>query len=114
MRVWLSVEPHLIARLKGQQVLRAQRKTTDPKKGVKLARKMSVIAWRSGFLALVAVIAVSVTCGPPSGKAGPPKISFSDTFWDFGRTPQGSQVSHIFWIRNTGGDTLRILRVKPG
>lgn len=93
---------------------KSRKKTNKRGKGENPARKTSVIAWLSVFLALAAVIAVSVTCGPPRGKAGPPKISFSETFWDFGRTPQGSHVSHVFWIRNTGGDTLRILRVKPG
>ena len=82
--------------------------------GEKPARKTSVIVWLSLFLALAAVIVVLVTSGPPRGKAGPPNMSLSETFWDFGRTPQGSHVSHVFWIKNAGGDTLRILRVKPG
>lgn len=38
----------------------------------------------------------------------------SETTWDFGKIPSNSVVSHTFWIRNVGNDTLKILKVRPG
>ncbi|MDP3024864.1 MAG: hypothetical protein Q8O10_04955 [candidate division Zixibacteria bacterium] len=40
-------------------------------------------------------------------QAGTPKIEFSERTWDFGRVPQQSTVSHVFWIKNIGTDTLK-------
>jgi hypothetical protein len=43
-----------------------------------------------------------------------PRLEVSETEFDFGRVPQGVSVSHVFWLKNTGGNTLRIDEVKPG
>jgi len=43
----------------------------------------------------------------PFALAGTPKIEFSERVWDFGRVPQQSTVSHVFWIKNVGTDTLK-------
>ena len=40
-------------------------------------------------------------------QAGTPRIEFSETTWDFGMVPQQSTVSHIFWTKNVGTDTLK-------
>jgi hypothetical protein len=45
-------------------------------------------------------------------QAGTPKIDFSERIWDFGRVPQNTTVSHIFWIKNGGSDTLKGISVK--
>jgi archaellum component FlaG (FlaF/FlaG flagellin family) len=45
-------------------------------------------------------------------QAGTPKIEFSERIWDFGRIPQNSTVTHIFWIKNVGSDTLKGISVK--
>jgi len=45
-------------------------------------------------------------------QAGAPKIEFSERVWDFGRTPQKSTLTHIFWIKNVGSDTLKGISVK--
>lgn len=39
---------------------------------------------------------------------------FSETTWDFGKIPANSVVSHSYWIKNVGTDTLKILKVRPG
>jgi len=39
---------------------------------------------------------------------------FSETTWNFGNIPPNSVVSHSFWIKNVGTDTLKILQVRPG
>jgi len=43
-----------------------------------------------------------------------PMVSVSETEFNFGRVIQDASVSHGYWIKNTGGDTLRIADVKPG
>ena len=43
-----------------------------------------------------------------------PKVHFSETSWDFGKIPLNSGVSHVYWIKNVGTDTLKILKVRPG
>jgi hypothetical protein len=43
-----------------------------------------------------------------------PKAHFSETMWDFGKIPANSVVSHAYWIKNVGTDTLKILKVRPG
>jgi len=57
---------------------------------------------RSSFLVIAVIFAVH-----SFSQAGTPKIEFSERNWDFGRTPQQSTVSHIFWIKNVGTDTLK-------
>jgi len=39
---------------------------------------------------------------------------FSETTWDFGKIPINSTVTHVFWLKNVGTDSLRILKVRPG
>ncbi len=43
-----------------------------------------------------------------------PKIEVPEQHWDLGRVPQKSQVSHAYWIKNIGDDTLKNISVKPG
>ncbi len=39
---------------------------------------------------------------------------FTETEFNFGRLPPQSVVSHTYWIKNIGEDTLRIISVRPG
>jgi hypothetical protein len=41
------------------------------------------------------------------------RIQIPEVHWDYGNVPQNSTLSHAYWIRNVGDDTLRI-DVKPG
>lgn len=91
-----------------------RKKTKKPEKGEKHARKPSMIKWVYLCCALAALIAIGALLSLPHSKAGPPKISLSETSFSFGATPHHSTVSHTFWIKNIGGDTLRIIKVKPG
>jgi len=43
-----------------------------------------------------------------------PKITVPEIRWDFGHVPQQSVLTHDYWVKNTGTDTLSIIRVKPG
>lgn len=42
------------------------------------------------------------------------KMELLETDFDFGYVPQDSKVSHIFWLKNIGEDSLEIINVKPG
>ncbi|HOP06135.1 MAG TPA: DUF1573 domain-containing protein [candidate division Zixibacteria bacterium] len=55
---------------------------------------------------LVLTLAAAVSAGPV--------LSVSEQDFNFGQAPQNAKISHIFWLRNTGDDTLRIINVKPG
>ena len=93
---------------------KTHKQTKNHANGKKPARNPSRAAWICLGLVLAVVVAIDVIFLLPHGQAEPPEISLSETIWDFGRTPQHSHVSHTFWIKNVGGDTLRILKVKPG
>ncbi len=43
-----------------------------------------------------------------------PKMYLPEEEFDFGYVPQDSKISHVFWIKSVGEDTLRILTIKPG
>gem|GEM_PF-962314 len=90
------------------------KKRKDCDNGGRRAGSSNRTRWIAIGLALCVVIVISASLFPPRTKAGPPKIWLSETFWNFGRTPQQSRISHTFWIKNLGGDTLRIAKVKPG
>ena len=46
--------------------------------------------------------------------AAEPQISVSEQSFDFGFAPQNNRVAHVFWLKSTGTDTLRIVKVQPG
>jgi len=48
-----------------------------------------------------------------SAMAGP-ELTIPEEVFDFGYIPQNSKVSHVFWLRNTGDQELRIAKVTPG
>jgi hypothetical protein len=56
------------------------------------------------LIALLALVPISV--------AGP-RIQVPEVHWDFGAVPPNSVVSHAYWVKNIGDDTLRIT-AKPG
>jgi len=39
---------------------------------------------------------------------------FRESQFDFGKVPQNSRVSKIFYLINEGTDTLEIIDIKPG
>ena len=42
------------------------------------------------------------------------KMYIANESFDFGYTPQNCKVSHVFWIKSVGNDSLKIVDVKPG
>jgi hypothetical protein len=47
-----------------------------------------------------------------SALSGPPRLTFPEAVFDFGKVEQGEQVSHTFRLTNQGGQELRIESVK--
>ncbi len=43
-----------------------------------------------------------------------PRLVLPVSTFDFGYVPQNSGISHVFWLKSSGDDTLRILKVVPG
>jgi hypothetical protein len=61
---------------------------------------------------LIVVFLIVVFAFTQSGlQAGKARLQLSETSWDFGRSPQNSVLSHSFWLKNVGTDTLRALNV---
>lgn len=42
------------------------------------------------------------------------KVEVKSTDFNFGRVIQHAQVSHLFWIKSVGEDTLRVTKIIPG
>ena len=42
------------------------------------------------------------------------RLTIENPVFDFGFAPQYSRVSHDFWLKSSGTDTLRILKVESG
>jgi hypothetical protein len=61
----------------------------------------------STFIAILILFLVA-------GAMAVPKMFLPEEKFDFGYVPQDSKVSHVFWIKSVGEDTLKILNVKPG
>ena len=43
-----------------------------------------------------------------------PKMFIPEQEFNFGFVPQNSKISHMFWIKSVGEDSLIIISVKPG
>lgn len=43
-----------------------------------------------------------------------PRLTIPETEFNFGFVPQNSTISHVFWLKSTGDDSLKIISVKPG
>jgi len=45
---------------------------------------------------------------------GAPRLLIEEPEFNFGFVPQNSTVSHVFWLKSVGDDSLKILKVVPG
>jgi len=62
---------------------------------------------------LLAAIMVSCADAQTDGPPKEPRVKVADEIFDFGFVPQKSLVSHVFWLKNTGGQTLEIKKLLP-
>jgi hypothetical protein len=47
-------------------------------------------------------------------QGGAAELTIDDSVFDFGYAPQNSVISHVFWLKSTGNNILRITAIKPG
>jgi len=80
---------------------------------MKLKRTMLSLAV-VGLMGLTQAPAAFAQNEQPVDEAKMPRIQVDVTEFDFGRVAQGASISHVFWLKNVGADTLRIQDVKPG
>jgi hypothetical protein len=66
---------------------------------------------RTTLSLLSLVIFGLMTC---SAAYGQPKVQLSETGFNFGKAAQHAQLTHTFWIKSVGTDTLDITKVEPG
>lgn len=63
-------------------------------------------------LVLLFILLTAVSASAQMDESPQPKISFSETMWDFGYVPKTGRVSHTYQIKNIGQDTLIIVKVR--
>ena len=63
------------------------------------------------FYPLLTILAILCLTTLISAQA---EMKLPETDFDFGYVPADSRVSHLFWIKSVGTDTLKILEIKPG
>ena len=59
-----------------------------------------------GLLTGLVVLAVSAVAGP--------QLQIQEATFDFGRVSQNRVLKHDFWLKSSGDDTLKVLRLWPG
>lgn len=77
--------------------------------------KKSQILSTCAMLVLTAMAAQAQKgAAPATNAASKARIEVPEVTFNFGYVPQGASISHTFWLRSVGDDTLRITDVRPG
>jgi len=71
-------------------------------------RRLALKSWAALFF----IWLLTISSSAQKEHSPQPRISFSETVWDFGYVPKTGTVSHTFLIKNTGEDTLVIVKVR--
>lgn len=64
--------------------------------------------------ALLSLLTMFVLFGIALTVSAGPEIEIAEDEFSFGIAPQHARVSHVFWIKSVGDDTLRITKIVPG
>lgn len=64
------------------------------------------------FLGIGAVLFIFFLSGMTAAQEAGPRLDVREMQYDFGKVIQGTQVSHVFEVRNTGTEPLIIERVQ--
>ena len=43
-----------------------------------------------------------------------PKMFIPEEAFDFGYVPTNAKITHVFWLKSVGDDSLKIVKVVPG
>ena len=57
---------------------------------------------------------IAALCTGPALAGDGPRADVRPPIWDFGFLPQKSEVSHLFYLCNTGTAPLEVTKIKPG
>jgi hypothetical protein len=77
--------------------------------------KKSQFLGTCAMMTLTALVAnAQQDAGTTSTAASKARIEVPEVSFNFGYVPQGASISHTFWLRSVGEDTLRITDVRPG
>ena len=63
---------------------------------------------------LLLLLITGLTLGLAASGSTQPAVQLSEPGFNFGKTAQHAIITHTFWIKSTGTDTLRITHVEPG
>jgi hypothetical protein len=69
---------------------------------------LHVVAWFA-----VGVFSIAMALQSAEAQTRGPRIKTDHEIFDFGLVPQYSEVSHVFWLRNVGDETLLIDKLIP-
>lgn len=73
-----------------------------------------VLAVAAGLGAMAHATDPPQPAATPQPKASGAKLEVPEPTFDFGYEPQHTKVTHVYWLKNSGTDTLRITDVRPG
>ncbi len=62
----------------------------------------------------VSLVLAGLLTVPAATTTAGPAVEIPNPEFNFGRVCQKSKISHIFWIKSTGDDSLRITKIVPG
>ena len=77
------------------------------------AHRTAILVLVVGALTLMSAVALAQNTRSETSEAQS-QIAVSEAQFDFGRVAQGTSVSHVFWIKNIGDDSVHIQDIKPG
>ena len=63
---------------------------------------------------LIILLAAMFVISAASSLVAGPKLYIPEPTFNFGKVPQRATVSHTFWLKSDGDDTLKITKVVPG
>jgi len=69
-------------------------------------RRKKILATTFATLALAAGLTTSANAEA--------NLTIEHSSFDFGYAPQKSKLTHVFWLKSTGTDLLKIAKVVPG
>jgi len=74
-----------------------------------MLRNWTTIRALTVAVALIVATAAHTTAQEQTG----PRLKCATEIFDFGFVPQDATVSHTYWLRNTGTETVEIKQIKP-
>lgn len=61
-----------------------------------------------------AVAALALSLSLAALASAESNLTIPESFFDFGYAPQKSKLTHVFWLKSTGDDSLIITKIVPG